>query len=461
MSFGSNFAQQQTITRTGALSLLQNRSQSKVNANIAAIHPAPPTVALGIASAATVIAGGIRIAPKRLTSTLIDTANDPHFKYPGIFPGNLSVSSADMCYPTLIIGGSPQAARHRSRYRFQHTGAQLDCYFRMRTTTFSYRIWVDDMPCTAAMQSTAVSISTRYFLNILFGSVAPRVIELEIIDPEFGGVVIETTASISRANLDRSTFGIITDSYGGGANGVFVTDVFFRHLERLLGVNYFNLAVGGTGFLATGGDANGQYKNRIPDMVLANPDVLLVSSCYNDQSFAAADIKIEVMSVMRRLQALLPTTFIVLSGPWNPAGQNAGTTLVAADLAMRDAAYELGLPFLSMLDPLQLAASTAAWRVTTVYAIGDYVVANSLVWCCVTGHTSAGTFASTNWKFTGFNTGAGNAGSVSGYGNGDVFISNDAVHLTLLGHQALGNFFAFHLVRLAKAYLADRSGFYL
>lgn len=461
MSFGSNFAQQQTIARTGALSLLQNRSQSKVNSNITAIHPAPPTVALGIAGAVTVISGGIRVAPKRLTSTIIDTANDPHFEYPGITPGNLSVSSADMTYPPLIIGGSSQAARYRLRYRFQHTGAQLDCYFRMRTTTFSYRIWVDDMPCTAAMQSAVVTIGQRYFLNVLFASSAPRVIELEVIDPEFGGVVTETTAAITRSPLDRASIGIITDSYAGGANGVAVTDVFFRQLERTLGVNYYNLAIGGTGFLAQGGDPNGQYKNRITDMVKANPDVLLVSSCYNDQSFATSDLKTEVLSVMRKFQSLLPTAFIVLSGPWNPLGQNAGTTLVAADGVMRDAAYELGIPYLSMIDPMQIAATTATWIASTAYAVGDYVVASSLVWLCATGHTSGGSFASTNWRFQGFNTGTGNAGAATGYGNGDVLISNDAVHPTLLGHQALGNFFAFHLVRLAKAYLADRSGTFL
>ncbi len=44
--------------------------------------------------------------------------------------------------------------------------------------------------------------------------------------------------------------------------------------------------------------------------------------------------------------------------------------------------------------------SCPAWAANTLYNVGDYVISTSVIYQCIAGHTSGGSFSATNWTTT-------------------------------------------------------------
>ncbi|GAA5089469.1 hypothetical protein GCM10023259_103460 [Thermocatellispora tengchongensis] len=86
--------------------------------------------------------------------------------------------------------------------------------------------------------------------------------------------------------------------------------------------------------------------------------------------------------------------------------------------------------FIDPNDPLGVVATTPAWAASTAYALGDLVVNNRAVWRCYSAHTSSASFDTTKWAPTTWIFGTGKSGSPTGYGNADLCIHSDGVHLT-------------------------------
>jgi lysophospholipase L1-like esterase len=407
------------------------------------VHPSPPTITVSAANAATSITSGVLVQLARSSSTVIDTVNDPHYEYIGIPSGQLSVSSGSRGYPNVITGGAAAAARHRLRFRFHYTGQALEAHFRQRTTSFNYRIWVDGLPISTAYATAAVTASSTNLLKLDFGSVGSRVIELEVQDPEFGGVWIEPTATLTRTKLRRPLLMGLGDSITGGANGVAAGDTWLRYAAQILGCDWSNVAIGGTGYLTSGT----QFRDRItPDMVPQAPDAVVVFGGYNDSAQTQQAVQDEATYVLGQLRAQLPNTLIIAVGCWL-LGHSPAAAFFNVDAAVKSAAAANGVPFISLIDPLQRAGSAPAWATATAYNAGDMVVANGVVWKCMTSHTSPGSFATTNWRATTFITGTGRVGATAGNGSADVVISTDGTHPTADGHRALGYHLAQEIIR--------------
>lgn len=442
-----------------ALNLL--RSQTVRLQDQLAIHPAPPTVTLGLNGAAPTIATPIRCAPVRGSNNYIDTANDPHIEYIGGTSDSMTNSSGDMVRCRYLNGGTTQSARTRISLRSRLTGQASEWYFRMVAASFSYRVKINGLPVTAAMQTVAVTVSGRYYLKIDFGAITTGTVEVEFTDAEFGGVVIEQSGSAVRTQTDRMRIAILSDSYGGGANGVAWNDCFCQFYSRFLNCDVFNFSIGGTGFVSPGGDGNGTYLQRLyADVLSCNPDVLHVTGPYNDASYnpgtgiiSAATIGAAVTTLLTAAQRELPNTFIVQSGVWNPSGHAANQAGWGADFAAYTAATALGVPFFSLRDPMGLSQTATPWLTGTAYTIGNMVSVNNFAWKCVIAHTG-GTFAtdlaSGNWICTALNTGTGRVGTVTGVGNGDTWVSNDGVHPSAIGHQGIAAFCAQNILNLAR-----------
>lgn len=407
------------------------------------VHPSPPTVTLSSANAATTITSGVLVPLARASSTLIDTVNDPHYEHLSVVQGKLDVSSTSRGFPNYLTGGTAQAARHRVRYRFHYHGQALEAHFRQRATSFIYRVWVDGLPIAADFTTAAVTASATYLLKLDFGSTGSRVVELEVLDPEFGGVWIEPTATLTRTRLSRPTLMAIGDSVTAGANGVVAGGTWLSHAARMLRCDQINLGIGGTGYLTSGT----QFRDRItPDAVPQNPDVLVVFGGYNDTAQTQQAVQDEATYVLGQLRTQLPNTLIIAVGCWL-LGHAPTTAMLNTDAAIKAAATASEVPFISLIDPLQRSGTAPAWATATAYGVGDMVVANGVVWKCMTSHTSPGSFATTNWRATTFVTGTGRVGATAGNGNADVIISSDGTHPTAEGHRALGYHFAQEITR--------------
>lgn len=409
------------------------------------VSASPPTVTLSAAGAASSITNAVRVAPARLSSTQIDVDGDGNFAYPGIVTGKLPVSSGDMSFPDYYTGGSTFAARWRMRPRFWHTGTKFEFYFRARVATIRYRLWVNGRPVTMDMQTlSSLTVNGRYQLIVDFGSHGSRLIEAEFDFLEFGGLFIEPTGS---ALVGPSPLGYrltaMGDSITAGAaadqGGITAFDAWPRWASARLGMDHENVAIGGTGYFAQSG-VGAHFRNRIPDIVATNPDVLVVFGSYNDSGTnTQTEIRDEAVYVLSQLEQQLPDTIIIAVGCWN-SSSGPSANLVNADNAIKEAAATVGVPFISVQDPGGVRATTPGWAASTAYAVGDLRVANGYVQKCIVAHTSTATFDQTKWRATSFVNGTGKLGATTGDGNADLYIINDGVHLTPTGAKALGGF---------------------
>ncbi|MFZ1250159.1 MAG: SGNH/GDSL hydrolase family protein [Candidatus Microsaccharimonas sp.] len=415
------------------------------------ISPVQPTVTFGASGATFTTVGGIRVSPKRLSPTLIDVQNDPHFEYVGVIPGRLVVSSSDMTYGEYLTGGSSQNARSRGRYRFVHTGQLFEAYFRMRGSSFNYRLYVDGLPTTTDMISVPITASNRYYIKVEFNTVATRTIAFEVHDPEFGGIIIGPTDSIRRPERGLLVAGM-GDSHTMGANGVAWTDTWLRRSADALGLQFANVAIGGTGYL---NGTTGNFRNRLsPDLFPLKPDVVILEGSWNDSSATEPQLQAEATYVFGQIRQALPNALLIAAGPW-VTSHNLSTTLDAHDATLRAQAEASGWNgYISYRDPLGLKTSTAQWAASTAYALGDMVIRNGFVQLCVSSHTSTSTFDQTKWRSTAMVGGSGRVGATAGNGNADILVSNDGVHGTSLAHSVKGAFAAAAITRIARSIAA-------
>lgn len=428
--------------------------------NVLAPHPNPPTVTVA-AGSSTTITGGIRIGLKRANSTTIDTVNDPHFDYPGARPGKITVFSTDKAYASYLTGGTSQNRRDYWRCRTTYSGAGvLQWVVQARTTTLSYRVWVDGMPVTVDQQKFTATAGSNYLITVDFGTVqlGPRTIELEVNDPTFGGAFIAPTDSLSRYRSPRAVMVGFGDSHTAGANGVGVGDTWLTWAARILGLDPANMAIGGSGFFAS--NTNGaDFRQRVlPDVVTMNPDIVVFPGGYNDVGAtttpSTAALGAEATAVYGLLRQNLPNAVIIPAGPlWQT--QVVSATAKAQDDAQRAAAVTNNLPYISFIDPAGLMAAGAtpppAWAASTAYGVGDVVTSGNNAWKAKTAHTSGTTFSgSTNWRALSFITGTGKSSAVVGDGNADVIVSSDGIHMTPQGHKIAGYFMATEITRCLR-----------
>ena len=69
-----------------------------------------------------------------------------------------------------------------------------------------------------------------------------------------------------------------------------------------------------------------------------------------------------------------------------------------------------------------------------------------LPWICTVAHTSSGTISRASFRPLSFVNGTGNAGALAANGNADALISNDGIHPTDEGHDALDGFLSSEIV---------------
>lgn len=429
-----------------------------------AISPLTPTITDSRSVTAPVSFTGVRIKPIPAPGTTwVDIARDPHFEIIGAAENIISTnSSSDMCRPLHLTGGASQAARWRPRWRFWHTGRHIGFYWRSPGNNLTYRLYVNGLPIgSTSFQSLAgVSSATRGVLEFDFGSFGTRLMEMEIVDPEFGGVYIEPTGSITRPTDSRLLMVGSGDSHTGGANGVNHADTWVRIAADILHCDWANQGIGGSGFLNVSGAGTTapEFRTRVaPDIVTLQPDMVIHCGGWNDFASTSVAIGAEALQVYQALRAALPDAILIAGGPWVNS-HNLSTLLDGHDAAMRVAAQAAGFDgYISFRDPLRLKDSTSAWTASTAYAVGDVRVQNGFAQTCIVAHTSTGTFDQTKWRSTAVVTGTGRVGATVGDGNADIVVSSDTVHSTAIGHSIKGAFIAGEVKRIIASIAAGNT----
>lgn len=399
------------------------------------------TVVLSAANAASTIASAIRVPPAYASPSYFDTDNDSNFAFPGVPAGRGAVagSASDMLQPDLLTGGSAQAARWQHRVGFWHSGQKLGFYFRMLSAVAAtYQIWVNGQPLSTTLANTgALTSGGRYHLEVDFGSVDTRLVELELdtTSVQFGGVYIEPTATVRRSPR-RPKIAVLGDSISGGANGVGLYYVWPERLATLFDADYWKLSIGGTGYIS--GAGTNAFIDRVSDVALAAPDLLIVAGGQNDLGNTQAAVKAAAETLFAALKAANPYMLIMATG-CHQVSEVVSTNQVNCEAGIKAACTTYSIPFISLIDPVQQIPNATAWAFSTAYVIGDRRSFGNNLWVCHTAHTSAasGSIDTTKWIAASMITGTGKVGTTTGRGNADVSIQSDGIHLTIPGQKTM------------------------
>lgn|GEM_PF-2297797 len=305
-----------------------------------------------------------------------------------------------------LPGGTYNAGSYMAGVEFVHYGTAFELRFFSETTTPTFQLYVDNMPCsTTSVTFSGASAGGGYLTAVTFGSAALRKIRVEFVRTlGFGGIVIPRLDMITAApslGLGPQLY-VCGDSYSDGANGVTGLDTYAVKIGKYLQADTWIDGQGGTGFASNGGGGSkDKYLNRIiaaGNESRLKPDVVYLQGSTNDGGasyFALSGT--ECTNAIAQVRAQWPNAKIVVQGVMIPYG---------------------------------IASYTA----------GNVANANNLKAAAIASGTGADLFIDAIAE-TWF-TGSGNAGTPNTTGNSDIFMSSDGVHGTAAFHNVVANIVA-------------------
>lgn len=143
----------------------------------------------------------------------------------------------------------------------------------------------------------------------------------------------------------------IGDDYTAGAGSTAPANRWTSVVAARLGWTEVNLGFAGTGYLK-GDPARGSYIESIPDVVAANPAIVIISGGRHDVGEPQAEAKLAMTAFLNELRAALPAPKIVVVSPvWDDDPRPADLTVLATDL-LAAAAATSGMGYLDIGQPL-------------------------------------------------------------------------------------------------------------
>src|SRR5262249_3267572 len=143
-----------------------------------------------------------------------------------------------------------------------------------------------------------------------------RAVRMESWGQPFGGVGINSANHIySPANPLGPRCIVLGDSYAEGLL------CYAQRLADLMRWEVWSSGVGGTGYLNPGPVGRVRFRDRVQTDVIANsPDIVIVAGGLNDNFYPPAAVQAEAEALYDTISTNLPSTKLVVAGPWWPGG---------------------------------------------------------------------------------------------------------------------------------------------
>lgn len=141
----------------------------------------------------------------------------------------------------------------------------------------------------------------------------------------FGGLQVDQNAKVAPYVTDnKSRVVVFGDSYtaGTGANNEFV-NYYAYELGKMMGWgNTIISGVGGTGYINTGNNRK-TFRQRINDIISANPDAVIITGGINDLKIATPEqVGTEAALFFNQIRKALPKCEIIVVSPFWPKATN-------------------------------------------------------------------------------------------------------------------------------------------
>lgn len=289
--------------------------------------------------------------------------------------------------PNQVAGTAPTDGTATLGFAFGIVGQE----FVIQETGYGQTVFLNLDGSSLPVMTSLPSDGSTYYIRYTFASSAQRRIRVN----QSGGTVTAvyypaTSGWICGEPYAYKRMIVLGDSYTDGANGISTTQTFPSDLMNY----YVNLDVwpsgsGGTGYIA---NSDGNYVNfqaRVQsDVISNNPDIVMVAGGINDLGYPSNQLYAAASELYATLTEALPSSTILVVGPWWPRSIPVDTNEIAGSEAIEAAANAAGLPF------IQPAGNNPNPWITGYY-------------------------------------------SVPGSGNAPIFIGSDGTHPTVAGHAFL------------------------
>jgi lysophospholipase L1-like esterase len=157
------------------------------------------------------------------------------------------------------------------------------------------------------------------------------------------------TGSASNAPRARAVVAFLGDDYTSGVGATSAPGRSTTIVCAALGVTEANFGVAGSGYAHLG--VAGNYASRIDQVVLAAPDVVVLSGGRNDIDSNLDTVAINAHAVFETLHQRLPNAVLVAVAPWWGDSVPRGALATIA-VSIRQAVEAVGGTYLALPDPL-------------------------------------------------------------------------------------------------------------
>jgi hypothetical protein len=347
-----------------------------------------------------------------------------------------------------------------------HDGTAIE--FSVKGITGAILCKVDDEFISLTPTVVPNDGAQKYFY-IPFGTAKKRRIDFICYNSPFAGVFTAATDSVEPAPLRGPRTIIMGDSFTEGTGSNQVDSWVATFAEAMGWDDVWPSGVGATGYLAAP-NPKLKYRDRFAgDVAAFSPSVVMFTGGINDNgSFTGAQVGAEAELLFQAAKAALPNALLVAVAPFWKSGAGTvplnvwvmrdaiRTAIVAAGGIFIDP-LEMPLPLGYVPQVTSLSANIGAgvstltvasppvlrgtykfpngerFRVKAATGTGPFTVTTDTA--IAGAHTSGEVITQVGDCFW---TGQGNAGSLSGFGNGDIYVGADTTHPTVPGHAGLG-----------------------
>jgi acyl-CoA thioesterase-1 len=362
----------------------------------------PPTITLGNVNSASTLTN-----PVIYNAYITDKIN-PVFLFTG---GEYIQASAYYPKDTFVRNVSKTSASDNGNtyVEFFHYGESFEI---IESGCSKYRMLIDEgngyQYVNKIPQDGSISDGNIYLRKVSFGIANLRKIKLEIYNGGFGGIITNGNDSLGTPSRHVKNAIFLGDSYTEAYS------CYGEYASKLLGWDFWNSGVGGTGYLNPNSEAGQvKFRDRIQhDVIRYKPDYLVIAGGINDRTFSIEDIRAEASLLYDTIKIGSSNTKIIVLSGWFPRTPDE-TSLAIADV-LKVESQKRGMAFVDVL------------RGTT-YAYDGTMLTNMVG----------------SWI-----TGIGNASSIQTTGNASIFISSDNTHPVEEGHKYLGTKLAFEILKI-------------
>jgi hypothetical protein len=291
-------------------------------------------------SAAAVPCSGPPIQSAAVTETVTSSSNTT-------IPGGVKIASA----ASVAVIGAPASNPNVKAWgvQFDVAGTKNVEFLVYARPGAAWNLWVDDRPAADIPRTTPLTENEQNLIKFTLPDAGAHNIRFYMNNVSLVTIFGDPGSTASSKPVGGPRVFFLGDSLTEGtrqSTGGGLGSWIWRFGAMCGFVDIWNGGVGSTGAIADNHGAGANYVTRASTVVAgANPDIVFITSYYNDRNWAATDIANAFASTIDAIAALPAKPTIVVTGSYDPLGVN-GAPYDSIDAAILAACTARGVPYI-------------------------------------------------------------------------------------------------------------------